>query len=280
MKRKYLNFYLKFINRFSKIQKPLKVVADCSNGALGPIFSKLKIKNVKMIIINQKPDGHFPAHGPDPLKRGALSQVSKMIKKKKADLGLVFDGDGDRVVFLDNQGKLIEPYIIAYLLFLNHKKPFVVDILLYEALKYSQLLLPKTYPSRVGHYFIKKLMKRKKATIGAEYSGHYHHQDFFFSEDGLLTAIKIMNILSELPYQISQLKKWLPCQLEIKTKNIKTQEPDKFIETIKKIYQKKAKKISLIDGLTLEFKYGWLNLRPSNTEPYLRINIGRIKNKF
>ncbi len=115
---KFINIYVGFLKKFLQPQKPLKVVFDSSNGTTGPILNFLLKTNslINYKLINQIPDGHFPGHGPNPMLKGATKQLETAIKKDKADLGFIFDADGDRVFICDNLGRLIHPDIIAYLL--------------------------------------------------------------------------------------------------------------------------------------------------------------------
>jgi phosphomannomutase len=258
------------------LKKPLRLVFDCSNGTTGIVLKKLKIPNSKIIILNSKPDGNFPAHGPNPSSYQALKQLSKTTKEFKADLGIAFDADGDRAFFVDETGKLIKPYLIAYLLFLNNKPPFIADITTFEALSYAKILPPKTFLSKTGTYFIKKEMIKRKASIGAEFSGHYYFKDFFYADSGIFTAIKIINIVSSLPYSLATFKKLMPQKILIKQLNLKTTNHEKVIKKITQKYQNKAKNIIKTDGVTFEFEKGWFTIRPSNTEPLIRLFIGKI----
>jgi len=273
---KYLNSYVNFLNKSIKLKKPLSVVFDCSNGTTGIVLKKLKIPFSKKIILNSKPDGNFPAHGPNPSSFKALKQLSSTVKKTKADLGIAFDADGDRAFFVDETGKFIEPYLIAYLLFLNNKPPFVADITTFESLNYAKIAQPKTFLSRNGTYFIKKEMLKRKANVGAEFSGHYYFKDFFYADSGIFTAIKVINIVSKLPYSLSNFKKLIPRQVTVKEFNFKSIDYKKITEKLIQLYQKKSKKIIKTDGITFEFKKGWFTIRPSNTEQLIRLYIGKV----
>jgi len=277
MNKKYLKIYQKFLAGFIDLKKPLKVVFDCSNGAAGKILAGLKHKNLKLKIINQDLNGNFPAHGPNPLERGALTRLKKEVWRGRADLGVIFDADGDRAFFIDNQGKMAPSYLIAHLLFLTNKPPFIVDIANFEALQYAKLLPSHIFPSKVGTYFIKKLMRAKKASVGVEFSGHYYFKDFFYSDSGILAAIKIMNIISDLPYSLSDFKKLLPQKISMGYYNwpLSSAKAQKFLKLVLKQYKEKAIKIRTIDGITFEFENSWLIARPSNTEPLLRIFKGQ-----
>jgi phosphomannomutase len=274
---KYLNLYVNFLNRFINLKRPLRVVFDCSNGTTGLVLNKLITHNLqlKTYYLNIKPNGNFPAHGPDPSKPFALRDLRLAVKKHKANLGVAFDADGDRAFFVDDRGETVKPYLIAHLLFLNSRPPFVAEIATFETLKYAGLLPKKTFASKVGTYFMKKNIIKRGATLGAEYSGHYYFQESFGADDAVLAVIKIMNAVSRLPYPLSQFKAMLPKKLSTQMINIKTKEPKKLVAALKKRYRRQAVNLSEIDGVTLEFERGWITARPSNTEPLVRIFIGK-----
>ncbi len=283
-----IKIYANFLNKFLKPAKSLKVVFDCSNGTTGLVLKKLlQTANCKLqtLLINATPDGNFPAHGPNPSKAGAMNQLKKEILSQKADLGIIFDADGDRVFFIDNKGKFINPDIIANLLIwrLNPKK-VVIDVrtgwLVRKPTTYNQQLTT----SRVGHYYIKKLMRKIKADFGAEQSGHYYFafqnlgKGELYYDSGILSAIEIINAVSKLPYKLSNYIDLLPQYYRSPELNLKVENPKQFIKKIEKYYKSKTTDYKLLttnylDGLTMEFSDWWFNLRPSNTEPLLRLNI-------
>src|SRR3989338_4263166 len=193
MNYEFINIYSDFLKKNLNPQKKLKVIFDCSNGTAGPILKQLTINNEQLTtyFINDKPDGNFPAHGQNPLKSGALKQLQNKVKKYKADFGIIFDADGDRVFFIDNLGRFINPDAIARLLIWNLKpKKIIIDIRtgwLVKNLKSQSAPSAsaswrmgrrrtnlKIIESKVGHYFIKKLMRKIDADFSAEYSGHYY----------------------------------------------------------------------------------------------------------
>jgi len=173
--------YVHFLEQFLKVEGKVKVVFDCSDGATGPIIRDLfeNHPQVEAIIYNAVPNGEFPAHGPNPLAPEAIADLEREVKENNADLGVIFDGDGDRVAFADNQGELIDPYTTLTLMKDQFKPPYVVD---------SRALAEFTMPEldvieeRVGRYFIIKTMRKYKAELGGEYTGHYYFKDFFYAD--------------------------------------------------------------------------------------------------
>ena len=283
MNKKYLNFYTRFLGNFFKIQKPLKVVFDCSNGTTGLVLKELlRIMGHKLRaeLINAKPDGNFPAHGPNPLLKGVIEQLEKEVKKHKADLGVIFDADGDRVFFVDDQGRSIGADEIGYIL-MKELEParFVVSIV-------SGWLLKKQKGaalSRVGHYFFKKMMRGQKIPLGLEHSGHYYFKDFFYCESGILAAIKVINFISRLNIKLSSYLDSLPKYYRSGEINFKVKDKEGIIKIVEKKYKNQTSKILKLDGLTMEFNSPaggwWFSLRPSNTENLLRLNLEATNKK-
>jgi len=279
----FLEDYSKFLQEFLKPQKKLKVVFDSSNGVTSLVLKKLKARNLKFEIINGKLDGDFPAHGPNPLNPGATDQLQAAVKKNKADLGAVFDADGDRAFFVDDKGRLIDPDAIARLLIWNLKpEKIIVDSSSGWLVKKLIAGNLKIIPCQVGHYFIKKLMREQKADLGAERSGHYYFsfrnfgEDGFYMDSGILAAIEVINAVSKLPYRLSDFVDLLPryyrSEIDINVGHIKDKEH--LLKKIEDDYSKigLADK-SYLDGLTMEFSDWWFNIRFSQTEPLVRLNI-------
>lgn len=281
----YINLYVKFLKKFLNPQKKLKIVFDCSNGAAGLILKKI-FPDYQLLItnyLNDKPDGNFPGHGPNPLKKGALRDLQLTVKKYKADLGIIFDADADRVFFIDNKERFVNPDAIANLLIWHLKsKKIIIDARTGWLIKKIQDSRFKIYESRVGHYFIKKLMRKINADFAAEYSGHYYFKKFFSVDSGIMAAIEVINAVSKLPYSLSDFINLLPQYRRSNELNFKIKNPDRFIKKIEKYFKSKNSKykilhIGYLDGLTMEFNPPaggwWFNIRPSNTEPLIRLNI-------
>lgn len=288
----YIKLYTDFLKKFLKPKKKIKVVFDCSNGVASLVLKKLFKSNqlINCILINQRPDGRFPAHGPNPMLKGVLSQLQKEVKKQKADLGAAFDGDGDRVFFVDDRGRLIDPNESGYLLTQVFKPPYVVGVVSSQRLK--QLTTnppshkatdgrgnkrPTTFISRIGHSFAKQLMRKKKANLGLEHSGHYFFKEFFYADSGILAAIEIINFISKLDGGVANWLDSLPKYYRSGELNFEVKDKISILKKIEKKY-KRAKK-SKLDGLSMEFDWGWFNIRPSNTEPLLRLNMEAMSKK-
>jgi len=295
-KKRFLDLYTNFLRRFLKVKRPIKVVFDCSNGVTGFVIRSL-LKTNKLInfkLINSRPDGRFPAHGPNPLAKGATRQLEQEVKKQKADLGVIFDADGDRAFFVDNLGRFMDGDVVTRILIEELRlKKIVVDVNTGWLIK--KLKVPgrsgkseklKVIISRTGTFFMKEAMRKSKAIFGAERSGHYYFRKFFNADSGILTAILLINRVSrmskeELLNHIDSLPKYYRYSADF---HFDEKKKKKAIDRVEKKYKNLAAKLSKLDGLSMEFcspsapsgqNFGefWFNLRPSNTEPLLRLNV-------
>jgi len=293
----YLRVYAKFLKKFIKVKYPLRIVFDCSNGTTGLVLKKL-FSNYHLLItnyINAKPDGRFPAHGPNPLTKGALEDLRLAIESHRADLGAIFDADGDRVFFLDDRGRLLSTDAAAVLIGKDFGGPVILDVRSgYLARDWFRNHSRRIIECRVGHYFIKKLMRKKKIGFAAETSGHYYFKDFFYCDSGIFAAIKLINQLSKIKDRGLTLSDWiqgLSHYYRIPETNFRVRDKEAAIERIEQFYKNKARRILKLDGLRMEFgpprikgvlhsvapqsraEEWWFNVRPSNTEDLLRLNL-------
>ena len=255
-----------------KIRK-FKVVIDTGNGMGSLIVSELfKRLKAKVYPLYFDLDGSFPNHLPNPLLSKNLTEIKKEIKKRKADLGIAFDGDADRVVFLDEKGKEVPGDLITALL----ASCFPQSKILYD-IRSSRIVKEEikkhgsiAVPSRIGHSFIKETMRKEKIAFGGELSGHYYFQDNGYIESPLTVVFMMLSMLADktLSQAIKPLRKYHSSgELNFIVKNKK-----QILKKIAERYKKKGK-ISWLDGLTVEFPDHWFNLRASNTENLLRLNL-------
>ena len=286
----YINLYAKFLNKFLNPQKELKVVFDSSNGTTGLVLKKIRHSRLKTILLNDRPDGNFPAHGPNPMADKASSELQIKVKTEKADLGIIFDADGDRAFFIDDKGRMISSDIISYLLIHSIKpKKAIIDARSGWLLRRHLDKKTKILECRVGHFFIKKLMRKTGTEFAGERSGHYyfpalggsapHGKNTIYFDSGIIAAIQAINAASQLPFKLSNYIDLLPRYYESPELNFKTKNGHRLMDAIERIYRNKTDKISHLDGLSAEMKSittggeWWFNLRTSNTEPTIRLNI-------
>lgn len=272
---------IKYDLKIAKVKniKPLKIVADPAN-AVGALYLKELFKHlpVKLKKINFQLDGNFPAHEADPLKEENLKQIKQEVLKNKADLGISTDGDGDRIFFIDDQGELIDPAIIRGLLakiFLKDKPGSKIGFDVRPGKISEDLILEFggiPVKTRVGHSLIKEQMLKENIYFSGESSGHFFlNLPIGCFEVPNIVILKLLEEFSQSPLKISEqiapLKKYYHSG-EI---NNKVNDKEKVLERVEKKY--KQGKINKLDGLSIEFDDFWFNLRASNTENLIRLNL-------
>ena len=285
IKRENLDLkYAQELSEYFDVSKKIKAVVDCSNGSSAPVIKKIKFpKNVESIIINGNLDGNFKAHGPDPTQKIAQVAIAKAVIKYKADIGIVFDGDGDRAIFADGKGKIIRPENIWRILAqgARDKKQSVVFTVL---CRYMMNLIKNSsgfsnefnfVETRVGHLFMKEVCRKEKAFAGVESSMHYYFPEDNFSGSAILAMIKVINSISKLPYDFYQLSDMLPKVFVSREINFKfdLKKLPVIYSKIKKMFSSRDNKIYFTDGISVLSSDWWFNVRPSNTENLVRLNI-------
>jgi len=277
--RNVLEHYLKNILRFTDIEsiKPLKVVCDTGNGAAEIVMKELD-KRLPATIISLFPelDGNFPNHQPNPMHPEATMVLQETILKKKADFGIAFDGDGDRILFIDEKGQRINPNLIAALIinkFFNKAHAKISFDTPTSWIVREQIAKTGNIGicTKVGHVHLKDKILREKAVFGAESSGHYYLLDDYSVESPFFVFFKILELLSKTGKKLSALikpfEKYYIDGMVFQIKNAQEK-----VEKVAKYY-KDAKKLSLFDGLTVEYPNWHFVLRASNTEPVLRLVV-------
>ena len=266
----YVASYAGFLRKFLQPKKNVRVVFDSSNGTTSLVLKELFKERslVRAKLINQKLDGNFPAHGPNPLVWGADWQLDKEVKKEKADCGVIFDSDGDRAFFVDDKGRLIDSDEAAFILMKMFKPPYVLSPIAGRLLRTKGIIR-----CRIGHYFFKHMMKAKKAGFGDERSGHYYFKKFFYCDSGILAAIEFINFVSGLNGKLSYFLDTLPKYYRSPEINFKVKNKKEVMRWVEDFYRKKKAVITKVGGLRVDFDWGWLNARESNTENYLRLNL-------
>jgi phosphomannomutase/phosphoglucomutase len=261
-----------------KIKKKIKIVVDGGNG-VGGHFSLplLKRYGCEIIPINCEPDGRFPNHFPDPTVEENLTELIKLVRKNKADLGISFDGDADRLGVISDTGEIIWGDKLL-LLFARHILKNNPGASIIGEVKCSQTLFDdiKKHSGRpimwkAGHSLIKAKMKEKKAVLGGEMSGHFFFADRYFGyDDAIYAALRLLEILSQTGKKISELFANVPRTYA--TPEIRVDCADnKKTEIVKRIKQhfKNTPGIVEIDGIRIPFKDGWALVRSSNTQPVI-----------
>ena len=278
VKKEILKDYLKFNLKEFDLKKfqPLKVVIDTANGVAGPVVAEIFQKIPGQIYhLFARLDGNFPNHPPDPLKKENLRWLRKEVKEKRADLGVAFDGDGDRIIFVDENGQIIPPDLITALMakIILEKKPG--EKILYDVCSNNIIkeIVEKTgglpVLGRVGHSFIREKIRKENIIFAGEFSGHYYLREYYFSEAPFFVLFKILEELSKTEKTLSSLIKPFRKYFHSEGINFKVKDQKRILELLEKKY--KNGKVLKIDGLRIDFPDWWFNIRPSQTEPVLRL---------
>lgn len=277
IKKDFSKKYLEKILKYAKFKQNLKIVVDTSNAMGYPIVKKLLSKlPVESYYINEKIDFEHARHEANPLKVETLKDLQKEVLLKKADIGICFDGDADRIGFVDEKGKIISSDLITAVIskeLLTKKAKIISDLRNSKIVKETVLENNGVFvESRVGHTFIKRKMREINAVFAGEISGHYYFSEFYYSECPLLVLILLLNLIEKrsLSKIIKPFKKYSKTE-EI---NFRVLNAEKKIRDLKKIYSRSPDaKITTIDGLKVEFRDWWFSIRKSNTEDLLRLNL-------
>ena len=278
----------------------LKFAVDCSNG-MSSIFARELFPNA--VLLNDTPDGTFPAHSPNPLKAEAREQIAKVVREKGLDCGVVFDGDADRAMFVDERGEFVQPdYLIPIVaratigslkfkvesekLRGESEKSQTGKVKIIHDVRTSRGAIealredgfePEMVP--VGHAFAKPILRKIGALCGGELAGHYYFSEFFGCDSGLLAATRILGEIAKAKQAgktFSEMMKPIVSRYANSGEiNFKVEDKEAAIERVLAVAKMLGEETgrSEIDGYRLEYRDGWISVRKSNTEPYLRLLV-------
>lgn len=289
----YIGEYAKFLRKFFRPAAPLKVVFDGSNGSTGPLVKAVFSgrPRLRFMLIHGRPDGRFPGHGPNPTFAFSRKDLERAVKHEGADLGVIFDADGDRAFFVDDKGRSVYADDAARLLALGFKPPYVIDVRTGRRFTREKKFLRSRrlfFVSRVGTFFMKKMMREKRANFGAENSGHYYFKYRFgenvsYFDSALRAAVEMMNRVSELKKKGNTLSAWLdalpPLHRSPEELNFPLKERRAVGRAVRLVlsgYRARALRVSCLDGVSIEMEETWFNVRASNTEPLIRVKIEAV----
>jgi phosphomannomutase len=261
--------------------RPLKIVIDAGNGMAGhtapAVFARL---NCDVIPLYYELDGTFPNHEANPIDAKNLKDLQKAVKKHKADIGLAFDGDADRCFLVDENGDLVNPSTLTALIASRELAKNPGANIIYNLIS-SRAVVEiveenggKAIRSRVGHSYIKKLMAETGAVFGGEHSGHFYFKDFWRADSGMLAALHAIAALGEVSTSLSKILK--PYCRYVASGEINSEVLDAqsaMNEISEKFGTAAGNEIDNLDGLTVNGDTWWFNVRASNTEPLLRLNV-------
>jgi phosphomannomutase len=260
-------------------ESPLHVVADTGNGMVGPILQELYGRlPVRLTGLYLEPDGNLPNHGLDPLQPENRAELERRLVAEKADIGFAFDGDGDRFFAIDNRGQFISGDFLTaimgqYLLEQHSGAKIIYDVRASWAVP-DLITAAGGLPlmERVGHAFIKKRMAEEEAVFGGEVTGHYYFRDFYFADSGLIPSLILLELLSKKGLKMSDLLAPLEAKYFI------SGEINSTVADTQAVLRRLAEKYAdgeqyRLDGLSAIYPTWHFNVRPSNTEPLVRLNL-------
>ncbi len=275
-----LEQYLEHAVSFTDVAalSPLVVAADAANGmaalVLPPLFERLPLKLVPLYM---ELDGTFPNHPADPIVPENQEDVKRAVIENGADLGLAFDGDADRVFFVDENAQGISGSLITALVAIGMLERYPGSTVLHNLI--CSRVVPEVIRehggvpvrTRVGHSFVKKVMAETGAVFGGEHSGHYYFRDHYRADSGVVAAMVVLDQMSKAGKPLSELLEPLRRYRDSGEINSEVSDQQATIEKIAEAYGNERQ--DRLDGLTVESDDWWFNVRPSNTEPLLRLNV-------
>ncbi len=275
--------YIEHLLSYIDVQalEPLRLVINAGNGGAGPIADALACElPFEFVRVHHEPDGHFPNGVPNPLLEENRAPTIAAIKANKADLGIAWDGDFDRCFFFDENGDFVEGYYIVGLLaqsFLE-REPGASIIhdprLTWNTIEICEQFGGRAVQCKTGHAFIKERMRREDAIYGGEMSAHHYFRDFAYCDSGMIPWLLVCELISRKGKSLSQLvaerMAAYPASGEI---NRTVEDPAALLAAVEKAYAPLAQTVDHTDGLSMNFAEWRFNMRMSNTEPVVRLNV-------
>jgi len=279
-KRDVLDAYVDTVLSFIDLAqvKPLKIVVDAGNGMAGltapALFKRLPCQLIPLFF---ELDGSFPNHPASPIEPENMAALQKAVIEHGADMGVAFDGDADRMFIVDEQGQLVDGSEVTLLVSQNLLRKYPGSTILYN------LIISRTVPemvqqagghavrTRVGHSFIKAIMREQNAVFGGEHSGHFYFRDFWFADSGLIAMLMVLELVSQEGKSVSTLLRSLDTRVRSGEINSHVADIPAKLEQLQQRYA--DGQIDHLDGITVSYPTWWFNVRASNTEPLLRLNV-------
>lgn len=258
--------------------KPFSIAIDAGNGMAGkilePVFKRLPCRVTPLYY---QPDGNFPNHEPNPIEAKNLIDLQRAMAESKCDLGAAFDGDADRMFLLDENGVSLGGDMVTALVADNILRESPNETILYNLICSRAVpdLVAKrggqSIRTRVGHAIIKPLMKKHNAIFGGEHSGHFYFRENWFADSGLIALLVCLELLSKSERSLAELIGDINRYVRSGEINSRVDSIEQKIEAVNQAFSDGA--VDRLDGLTVQYDDWWFNLRPSNTEPLLRLNV-------
>ncbi len=261
--------------------RPLKIVVDAGNGMAGkmlpPVFEKLPFEYVPMYF---ELDGSFPNHPPNPIEPENVEELQKRVVEEGADFGAAFDGDADRCFVIDEKGEVISGDLLATLVSKSvlEKEPGATILYSVVCSKSLPELVEreggKAIRTKTGHSIIKPQMRKNDAAFGGEHSGHFYFRDNYFADSGIIAMLTVAELVARQEKPISELLAPVDPYIRSGEINSEVEDQEAVMQKIEERYaDSEGVEIDYLDGLTVDSGDWWFNVRPSNTEPLLRLNL-------
>jgi len=260
--------------------KPLKIAVDAGNGMGGvlvpAVFHKLPCEILPLYF---ELDGTFPNHEANPIEPENIRDLQRTVINEACDLGVAFDGDADRMFLIDEQGEFIGGDMTTAMVsleLLKHNPGSTIVYNLINSRTVPELIEEnggKAVRSRVGHSYIKALMREEDAIFGGEHSGHFYFRDNWYADSGLIAMLTVLQLISDADQSLSQILEPIDTRVRSGEINSEVEDIQETVERVETFYSDKGGDIDHLDGLTVGFEGWWFNLRASNTQPLLRLNV-------
>ncbi len=274
----YVKHVLSFID-VSKI-KPLKIVIDAGNGMAGMTIPRVfKHLPCELVPLYFELDGSFPHHPASPIEPENMVDLQKKVRETGADMGAAFDGDADRMFPVDEHGDLVDGSQVTEAMANSLLRKYPGSTILYNLVVSKSVpelvtrLGGKAVRTRVGHSFIKAEMRKLNAIFGGEHSGHFYFRDNWFADSGLIAFLIMLELVSVEDKPLSVLLKPLDTGIRSGEINSPVGDTQSKLQELEEHFGKGAQSIDHLDGLTIDYGDWWFSVRPSNTEPLLRLNV-------
>ncbi len=281
-KRDVLDDYVKHALSFIDVSKvkPLKVVIDAGNGMAGLVMPRVfEHLPCELVPLYFELDGSFPHHPASPIEPENMVDLQKKVREVGADLGAAFDGDADRMFPVDEHGNVVDGSMVTAIVSNSLLRKYPGSTILYNLIVSKSVpelvnrLGGKAVRTRVGHSYIKAEMRQTNAIFGGEHSGHFYFRDNWYADSGLIALLLTLELVSVEGKPLSELLKPLDRGVRSGEINTRVSDVQGKLHALEERYGKQAQLVDHLDGITFDFGDWWFNVRASNTEPLLRLNI-------
>ncbi|MGE5758048.1 MAG: phosphomannomutase/phosphoglucomutase [Sideroxydans sp.] len=274
--------YVRHVLSFIDVAKvlPLKIAVDAGNGMAGMIVPKVFAHlPCELIPLYFELDGTFPNHPASPIEPENTAVLRALVPEQQCDMGVAFDGDADRMFLVDEQGKLLGGDMVTALVAQSLLRKHPGATILYNLINSRSVpeLIERdggrAVRTRVGHSFIKAQMRQENAIFGGEHSGHFYFRDNWYADSGLIAFLVVLELISESGKTVSELVRAVDHRFRSGEINSEVTDQQERMRAIETHYAAEGAQVDFLDGITVSFPTWWFNVRPSNTEPLLRLNL-------